>query len=119
MSDAPTPKTKTTKTVPTASATPVTVTSVFSGIPMPEIKRAGSKSIYNFDGLEVGQCFGVVGKTKRQIANSISNANKKFKATDGTVMRKFAAFDVDDVLRGAIADKPELAGATVLVFRTA
>ena len=112
MSDAPTKP----KTAPKPKTPTVEVTAPVSGITMPEIVRTG-KSIYKFADLELGECFGVKGRTKRQMANSVGQFNRKYKATDGTSLREFKAFDVDDTLRSQIKDKPDLAGADTLVFR--
>lgn len=97
--------------------------------------KAGAKSKYDFASLEVGQSFGVIGKTAKSFNSIIYNAETKTfgedvidptngqprtrikKLKDGsteivTVRRKtreFTAFDVDP--------KTDPEGATVRVFR--
>lgn len=82
------------------------ITAVVGGITMPTApKRAGSNSPYPFDGLEIGQAFGVKNKTAKGLASIVSNQNRKhkvekkdangnpvfktteMKASDGTVTR--------------------------------
>lgn len=127
MNDVTTTKTskpKTTKTAAAATTVSTIVTAAVTGLTMPDIPRS-SKSIYKFDDLEVGQCFGVVGKTKRQMANATSAANKKVAAelTDPetgakTVINKhFVAFDVEGDLVAQVEANPTLKGSTVLIFR--
>lgn len=127
---------KTTAKASTSTAATATATAVLgagtAGISMPAIKRGGGqKSPYPWETLEVGQCFGVKGKTKREMSSAITNANRKGKEAkvdgegnavmnDGkpviVINRHFAAFDVDAKLTAEIKGT-DLEGSTVLVFR--
>lgn len=62
-----------------------TLTAVRDDIPMPDRKVSrGSKSIYNFDALKVGQSFGIMAKQAKSMSSIISNQNKKsYRAVNG------------------------------------
>lgn len=117
------------------------LTAISSDVPMPQVStRRGNNSIYPFEKLEVGQSFGILNKTAKNMGSVVTSANKRFmvdavdsegkpiyktqevKAADGTVSKVptlerekapgkvFAAFDVDP--------KTDPQGASVRVFRT-
>ena len=123
-------------TVAAAEPAANTITAVRSDIKPPEkVRKAGrgGSSPYEFDKLEIGQSFGVVGKTKKQISSTVFGANKRAsevvngadgkpemvmrKKRDGTnemvekrkPLKKFEAFDVDP--------KTDPDKASVRVFR--
>jgi hypothetical protein len=60
------------------AAAPV-ISAVSAAVPIPELKnKRGGNSIYPFDQLtEIGQSFGVKGKTAETIRAVVSNANRK------------------------------------------
>lgn len=118
---------------PKAEKVEVITLGIRNDIPMPTSKAGGRSSKYDFDKLEVGQSFGVIGKTaksfnsiiyaaEQRLGDKVLNADgsqkkriKKLKA-GGTelvdevkVTRTFEAHDVDP---NADPDK-----ATVRVFR--
>lgn len=87
MTDAKKTTAKQTAPVPTppvpaaAKPTGVTIGDVRSDVVAPgrPAKRGGSSSSYPFDKLTVvGASFGVIGKTARQMASAITNAQKRF-----------------------------------------
>lgn len=54
------------------------LTEIVAGIPLPKrTTKRGSVSLYNFDGLEVGACFGAKNKTAANLSSIVSNANRK------------------------------------------
>jgi hypothetical protein len=59
---------------------------VRNDIPMPDRKISrGSKSIYPFESLQVGQSFGIIGKAAKSMSSIISNQCKKeYRAMDGS-----------------------------------
>lgn len=62
------------------------VTGVVTGLTMPKVEsKRGIASVYPFDKLEVGACFGVKNKTAKQLSAVISNAHRRFRVnkTDG------------------------------------
>lgn len=124
-SDAPAKSTSKTKT-PTETTAPATVTGVTTLSLTAPTRGGGKPSIYPFATLEVGQVFGIVGKKKADISSAVSAANRKGKSevkdSEGNVIntvvsRHFFAVDVTPEIAEQIKDKPELAGATVLVQR--
>lgn len=118
---------------PAASAKGVEIFGKRTDIAIPEGKKAGAKSKYDFDGLEVNGSFGVKGKTASQFNSIIYSAEQRHavpvKNADGTTAtrvkklkdggtevvdkvaktREFSAFDVDP--------KTDPDGATVRIFR--
>lgn len=53
------------------------ISDIVSGIEIPKITRAaGTKSPFPWDKLEVGQSFGVVNKTVKQMSSIVSNVNR-------------------------------------------
>jgi hypothetical protein len=122
---------------PPAAATKepeVKVLGIRTDIARPEgARKSGAKSKYDFDALEVGQSFGVIGKTAKSFNSIIYAAEQrlgeKVKNPDGTEkmrvkknkdgstelvneinkVREFTAYDVDP--------KTDPEGATVRVFR--
>lgn len=57
------------------------ITKVSAAVEMPKTtSNRGSTSQYPFDDLEQGQSFGVLNKTKKDMASIVSNQNKKNKA---------------------------------------
>lgn len=119
------PKTDTTPVDPTKTAA-ATVTGVATLSLTAPTRGGGKPSIYPFATLEVGQVFGIVGKKKADISSAVSAANRKGKSevkdSEGNVIntvvsRHFFALDVTPEIAEQIKDKPELAGATVLVQR--
>lgn len=121
------PKTTNTETeTNTATAPAATVTGVTTLSLTAPTRGGGKPSIYPFATLEVGQVFGIVGKKKADISSAVSAANRKGKSdvkdSEGNVIntvvsRHFFAIDVTPEIAEQIKDKPELAGATVLVQR--
>lgn len=111
----------------TAPAAPAATVTGVTTISLTAPTRGGGKpSIYPFATLEVGQVFGIVGKKKVDISSAVSAANRKGKSevkdSEGNVIntvvsRHFFAVDVTPEIAEQIKDKPELAGATVLVQR--
>lgn len=109
-----------------ANASP-TVTKIRADIPPPPKKSGGrgGQTLYDFDKLEIGQSFGVVGKTIKGMASTVSSANKRYtevvKDTDGNevvVDGKKATKQTRKFVCGSVvatADDP----ATVRVWRVA
>jgi len=120
------------------------LTGISADVPMPTNagkSNRGGRSLYPFDELEVGQSFGVKNKTQKQLASTVSGANKRHrvevkdangqtvfktqdvKQADGTIVKQptldpqtapgriFVAADVDP--------KTDPDGASVRVWRTA
>lgn len=120
------------------------ITSISDAIPVPANigkSQRGGRSLYPFDDLAVGQSFGVMNKTQKQMASTVSAANKRHrvevtdangqvvyktqdvKQADGSVVktptldvqtqpgRIFVAADVDS--------KTDPDGASVRIWRTA
>lgn len=100
------------------------VTAIIDNVPLPE-KRAGGRggeSLYPFDKLEIGQSFGVKGKTAKGMASTVSSANKRYvddvkdaagnvvKDANGKVIRKASRKFIS-----AAVDEPN--GVTVRVWR--
>ena len=110
----------------TATAEKPAVTDVVAlNIAFPATRGGGQPAQYPFDSLEVGQVFGVKNKTKRQITNSVSLANKKYRQeilggegqpTQKIQTRHFIATDVTDDIAAQIKGTV-LEGSTVLVKR--
>jgi hypothetical protein len=63
-----------------AAPTNTVVTKIRADVPLPPKKSGGrgGQTIYDFDKLEIGQSFGVVGKTIKGMASTVSSANKRF-----------------------------------------
>ena len=118
---------------PSASAAPATVTiagkvriapeltAVRTDIPMPEKRRGGQASSYDFASLTaVGASLGVKNKKAIQISSIVSKENKRHMTestnpldptkTVKTFSKKFDVFDVDS--------KVDPDGATCRIFRT-
>lgn len=82
---AKTPAKTTPATAPAAASDETTtkrvapdLTAISSAVEMPKkVSNRGSKSLYPFDKLEVGQSFGVKNKTAAGMASIISNQNRK------------------------------------------
>ena len=118
----------TTDAAPAVADDTVTVTGIATlDIAFPTKRGGGQPSKFPFDTLEEGAMFGVKGKTKRQIANAVSAANKRYrnelKDDSGAVVntiqtRKFVATDVTDEIAPKLVGTA-LEGATVLVKREA
>lgn len=102
------------------------ITGKVEGFTPPPKPTGGNATKYPFDDLETGEYFSVVGKTKRQMASPVGNANRKYRAEGkdaaGNVIavdqeREFYAVDVDaktaKELKGTAHE-----GATVLVVRS-
>ncbi len=94
-------------------------------VAFPTSRGGGQAPKYPFDTLDVGALFGVKNKTKRQMANSVSQANKKYRTeilgAEGTApiknqTRHFIVTDVTDAIAAQIKGT-ELEGSTVLVKR--
>lgn len=71
------------------------IVGVSSAVTMPtRANNRGSKSLYNFDCLEVGQSLVVTNKTAKQLASVITNANKRYlapkKDAEGNIVYKTA-----------------------------
>lgn len=125
---AKTPAKTKTDTMPgvTATAEKPAVTNVVAlDIAFPATRGGGQPAQYPFDSLEVGQVFGVKNKTKRQITNSVSIANKKYRQeilggegqpTQKIQTRHFIATDVTPEIAAQIKST-DLEGSTVLVKR--
>jgi len=69
------------------------IVGVSSAVTMPtRANNRGSKSLYNFDALAVGQSLVVTNKTAKQLASVITNANKRYLSTkkdaEGNVVYK-------------------------------
>ena len=121
------PKTTNTETETNTATTPAAAVTGVTTLSLTAPTRGGGKpSIYPFATLEVGQVFGIVGKKKADISSAVSAANRKGKSdvkdSEGNVIntvvsRHFFAVDVTPEIAEQIKDKPELAGATVLVQR--
>ena len=119
--------TKTDAASATETAAPAAAVTGVTTLSLTAPTRGGGKpSIYPFATLEVGQVFGIVGKKKADISSAVSAANRKGKSdvkdSEGNVIntvvsRHFFALDVTPEIAEQIKDKPELAGATVLVQR--
>lgn len=118
--------TKTDAASATETTAPATVTGVTTLSLTAPTRGGGKPSIYPFATLQVGQVFGIVGKKKADISSAVSAANRKGKSevkdSEGNVIntvvsRHFFAVDVTPEIAEQIKDKPELAGATVLVQR--
>jgi hypothetical protein len=57
------------------------LTTITSEVELPKkVSKRGSKSLYPFEKLEVGQSFGVTNKTAAGMASIISNQNRKHRA---------------------------------------
>lgn len=120
------------------------ITKISADVAMPANigkSQRGGRSLYPFDDLEIGQSFGVMNKTQKQMASTVSAANKRHrtevkdangqtvfktqdvKQADGSVVktptleaqtqpgRIFVAGDVDP--------KTDPDGASVRIWRTA
>lgn len=134
-----TPATEAKRTYEAAAITPIS-----ESVAMPANigkSQRGGRSLYPFDDLQVGQSFGVLNKTQKQMASTVSAANKRgrievkdaagntvfktqeVKQSDGSVVKQptleprtqpgklFVAADVDP--------KTDPDGASVRVWRTA
>jgi len=105
-----------------------TTTDAFAITPPPSNNRGSTSPLRpKFEGLDVGQAFGVTDRTKKQIQGTVSNMNRKFKsvATDAEGNestlpghRHFKVFDVDANYAKTLKGTP-LDGAKTLVFRDA
>ena len=136
MTDTTTPKASKAKqpaepktdTAPAATTKPEPTVTTAVSIELPKPTRSGGKtSPFKFESLEIGQAFGVTGRTKRDMAGKVSNANRKYKNemkdANGTVIntvqeRHFYAVEVTDDVRARIAGTA-LEGSDVLVYRDA
>jgi len=87
------------------------VTPVTTSLPIPEKKRGGFRSHYDFTILtEVGASFGIKNKTAKQINPIVSKENRRHKNADKTYKIKYEVFDVDA--------KSDPDGAQCRVYRT-
>ena len=83
MSKTPAKATPAVAATPTPATAPKTriapeLTEISSAVEMPKkTSNRGSKSLYPFEKLEVGQSFGVTNKTAAGMASIISNQNRK------------------------------------------
>ena len=123
--------TKPTAVAPVAAAASTTVagkvrvapelTAVSTSVPMPQKRRGGMSSHYNFDSLTtVGASFGIKNKSASQISSIVSKENRRHMSETvdptnpakkvKTFAKKFDVFDVDS--------KNDPDGAKCRVFRT-
>lgn len=90
---------------------------ISAAVPVPENigrRGAGASGLYPFDALEVGQSFGVINKTAKQIASAVSAANKRFRVnkTDANGATVFKTQDVKQA-DGTVIKQPTLDPETV------
>ena len=129
-------------TAPKPKTAPTVTDIVSIDFPMPA-RTGGAATYYNFDGLDVGQSFGVKDRDKKGMQSAIGNANRKYqenetdangnpvyemtKMPDGTQIpntskpkrkatRHFVAIDVTPEIAKAIKGTP-LEGSKVIVKR--
>lgn len=89
---------------------------ISEAVAMPENRSVrGSKSSYDWNGLEIGKSIAIANKTKKQLASVITNANKRFSVKDAagkvTATKRFFTVDCDP--------KTDPDGASVRIFREA
>lgn len=101
-------KAKTAATETTSPRVASTISAIRVDIPVPTHRSArGSKSIYPFDDLPVNGSFGVHGRTAKQMASIVSNANRAAKNQqpkkdeNGNVI--FKTREVKDATTGVIS----------------
>ena len=88
------------------------LTTITSNVEMPKkVNKRGSKSLYPFEKLEVGQSFGVTNKTADGMASIISNQNRKHRVekTDDQGNTVFETKDLkgaDGTVTQVPTDKP-------------
>lgn len=88
------------------------LTTITSNVEMPKkVNKRGSKSLYPFEKLEVGQSFGVTNKTAAGMASIISNQNRKHRVekTDDQGNTVFETKDLkgsDGTVTQVPTDKP-------------
>jgi len=76
-----------TAAAPASNDTPFT--SLTKAIPIPDKRpssgKRGGKSIYPFEKMEIGESFGVVGKTFKNVNSTVASANKRWAKPDKLV----------------------------------
>lgn len=115
----------------TAPATAAKSFAIVSGVPMPDMKRAGVQrtAVYPFDELKVGDAYFMSGegvdKPERKFASTVASARKRYAVPDPTgatrVNRKgrsvpVETFERDFAIRATTGDafgQPGVAGAAV------
>jgi hypothetical protein len=95
-------------------------------LPPPSSGGRGGNTLYPFDKLEVGQSFGVKGKTKKGMASTVSSANNRYLEVVKDAAGKPVMVDGKEVKRatrkfvsGEVDPKTDPVGASVRVWRVA
>lgn len=92
--------------VPAPAATAPIITAIRSDIVMPTKKafQRGGQKTYPFDELAVGQSFGLIGKTAKGIASTVSSANKR---------NEIQAKNEDGTLKVTVTERKDATGVVV------
>ena len=114
-----------TSTTATRTYEAAKLTAISAAVPIPANagkSNRGARSLYPFDDLDIGQSFGIQNKTAKQMASTVSGANKRHmvdaKDAEGNIIFKTQTVKQPDgtEVKVATLEPEKVAGRTFVVM---